>query len=481
MVSEPLSIQTTILENGVEVVTVNDPNLKALYQVLYIARGDEPEGERGSMHFIEHVLARTADMIHGTTKIISKICPEGGYGAWTNPMGVYFSALTMPDKADQGFDVLSKNVFPGKLLQEAVDMEAGLFRNELFETRFSAHTRSGRLQRWLLSQRYPNSTFLSSFFGQNDIQSVDHLDISQLESIYRRNFCGANLLYFVVGDQVNHQDAVERARHKFSHIPQGVRAVTPDQSAPVPYTSVVPRLPIVKPVVELSFPSSSSQDPNISKLELLALMLNASDSPFANLIRVRHKKYKYGCEIAFDKHTSFLTFRLTEPHSKIGPMFKDVVSFIRDHHKWLTPEFFEDMRARALVNRQFSLLADPKQIRMRVVGMAERHKTGGDALLEEKITKMLEKLTFDEFRMFVENTFSSLPNYVVHKPIRFKKLALPSYKELMADLGIKSDISHVRCPSYTLEFMGVEYGLAKRAVYRRAVRIARRYVPRLHN
>lgn len=472
-------IQSTILENGIEVVTVNDPSMKAVCQVFYFARGNEPDGERGSMHFIEHVVARTADIVHGITGKIRKICRTEAHGAWTSPTGVYFNILTMPEKVDQAFDVLSKTAFPGDLIQQAFDAEAARFRNELDEHRISAYTRSGRFNRWRQIQTFGISQWLQSWFGQLDKQAVDSLNLSQLNAIYKRNFCGSNLLYLVVGENVSHEEAKARARQHLSQIPRGDVAVISKQTAPIPYTAVVPRLPLVKPSVELSFPAPSKHDPKSANLLILSSILDEFDSPLAHLIMVKHGKYRHGSTLEINQHTSFLTFQLSEPSTKIGPMFDDVLSFIKNRDQWLTRELFEEMKARVLSDRQFDALANARQISNRVTHMAELHKTGGDVLFEDKFSRALNDVTFDEFKAFAEGIFTSVPNYLVQKPMRIKKVALPKYEEVIKRLGITADISHVRRPSYAAEFIGVQFGLAGQAVRNRIVRTAKRFMPRL--
>ena len=128
-----LAIETTVLPNGVKIITETMPGARSISQGLWLRSGSRRETapENGISHFIEHMLFKGTER-RGTHEIARELDAIGGYSdAFTGKELVSFNAKTLEEHATQAFDILSDMMLRPLFLEEDLQKEKGVVLEEI--------------------------------------------------------------------------------------------------------------------------------------------------------------------------------------------------------------------------------------------------------------------------------------------------------------------------------------------------------------
>lgn len=208
-----------VLDNGMRVITVEDPSNPVVSAVWSAHVGDsaEPPDFTGNSHFLEHLL-----LFRGTEKY-----PKNQIGEWAAGRGGYFNGYTWYDYT--AFILMTATSdLDGILDRHEQMMFHGAFSGQDFETEKSAvfeELRSGQdtpygyLWRAASYNMYPEETFYSrSTIGT--IETVQAATVEQVRDYYEGYYVPNNMTLAVAGD-FNTEDLLLKIEERFGKYPAG--------------------------------------------------------------------------------------------------------------------------------------------------------------------------------------------------------------------------------------------------------------------
>lgn len=178
--------RTLVLDNGLEVVLVSDPDIDIASASMAVGVGSyaNPEEAQGLAHFLEHML------FLGTEKYPD----EGEYTEYLTQNGGYSNAYTSGDHTNYHFEVFP-NAFEGALDRFAQFFIAPLFTAEFTERELNAvdsefqknieddDWRSQHLRRMYSIEDHPENQF-----STGNLESLGHVTREELITFYERYY-----------------------------------------------------------------------------------------------------------------------------------------------------------------------------------------------------------------------------------------------------------------------------------------------------
>jgi zinc protease len=219
-------LHRTTLENGLELLVLEDHGLPRLEIGLLLRRGAEIEtaGQAGAVALLTDVMERGAGARDALAlaRATEELGASLSVGAGMNSVSAEISGLS--EDAETLFDLLAD-----------VSLRPRLERREVERAR--AETLAGFEQnkddpRSLLSDQLAQTLYDGHRFGlpvEGDPESVASLDAAALRALHERLFVASNAIFYAVGD-IAMEDAVARARARFGDWPKG----TPPPPGPPP-------------------------------------------------------------------------------------------------------------------------------------------------------------------------------------------------------------------------------------------------------
>lgn len=127
------SISTTVLSNGLKIITESMPGARSVSMGLWIRSGSRREqaAESGISHFIEHMLFKGTEK-RGTQEIARELDTIGGYSdAFTGKELVSYNAKVLEEHVPIAFDILSDMVMRPKFDATELQKEKGVVLEEI--------------------------------------------------------------------------------------------------------------------------------------------------------------------------------------------------------------------------------------------------------------------------------------------------------------------------------------------------------------
>ncbi|MEK7408144.1 MAG: pitrilysin family protein [Acidobacteriota bacterium] len=222
--STPREIQTTVLANGVRIVTEAMPHVRSVSVGIWIGTGSRCEGpeENGLCHFIEHLFfkgteTRTAEDIARSVDSIG-----GNLDAFTGKELVSFNCKVLDEHLPKAFDVLSDLVIHPLLRSEDVEKEKRVILEELKAEADNPE--------YLVHEIFSNNFWKDHALGKPILgtkESVKRFSREAAEAYYRRSYVPANMLITAAGN-LDHGRMVALVRERFEGLHgNGTRANDP--------------------------------------------------------------------------------------------------------------------------------------------------------------------------------------------------------------------------------------------------------------
>jgi predicted Zn-dependent peptidase len=128
-----LAVETTVLPNGLKIITEAMPGARSLSMGLWLRSGSRREAaaENGISHFIEHMLFKGTER-RTTQEIARELDTIGGYSdAFTGKELVSFNAKVLDEHAPLAFDILSDMMMRPLFREEDLEKEKGVVLEEI--------------------------------------------------------------------------------------------------------------------------------------------------------------------------------------------------------------------------------------------------------------------------------------------------------------------------------------------------------------
>lgn len=208
-------IETTVLANGVRVITEPMPHVRSVSVGVWIASGSRREtGERnGISHFIEHMLfkgtsSRSAEDIARSVDSIG-----GNLDAFTAKELVCFNTKVLDQHLSQAFDVLADLVLHPLFRDEDIEKEKSVILEEL---KMEADSPDYLVQEIFSSNFWKDHALGKPILGTRE--TVNQLDRAAIRDYYAAVYTPANLVITAAGN-LTHERLVELARQYFEAMP----------------------------------------------------------------------------------------------------------------------------------------------------------------------------------------------------------------------------------------------------------------------
>jgi predicted Zn-dependent peptidase len=226
-------IATTLLANGVRVITEQMAHVRSVSLGVWIGTGSRCESadQNGISHFIEHMVFkgtsnRSAEQIARSVDSIG-----GGLDAFTAKEMVSYNTKVLDEHLPLAFDVLADLVRNPLFREEDIEKEKGVILEEL---KMEVDNPEYLLHEVFCSNFWKDHPIGKPILGTKE--TVRKFDRRMIHDYYRQYYSPSNILITAAGN-LNHDSLVELARQHFEDLPVNGKLL-PDRP-PVPHARLV--------------------------------------------------------------------------------------------------------------------------------------------------------------------------------------------------------------------------------------------------
>ena len=293
-------VTTYTLDNGMDVVVIEDRRAPVVVHMVWykVGSADEPEGQSGVAHFLEHLMFKGTDML-APGEFSQVVAANGGSdNAFTSFDYTGYFQRVAADRLDLMMQMEANRMTNLALTPEDISTERRVVLEERAQVTDSNPGALAREQ--LMAAQYQNHRYGVPIIGWQ--HEVAQLDMPELTAFYERHYAPNNAVLVVAGD-VDPQDVLALAREHYGPIPANAdlparaRPTEPPQRAERRISYVDPR--VSQPYLVRSYLApqrqSGAQD-DAAALVYLAELLGGS--PFTS---------ELGRALQFDTQTAIYT------------------------------------------------------------------------------------------------------------------------------------------------------------------------------
>lgn len=218
------TIQSTILENGVTVVTDHAPHFQSVAIALAVQVGSahECEEQSGIAHALEHLVFRGSRSRSGD-ELQKAFALSGGYlNAQTDEDSTIYQGITLAADLGDAVELLAEMIREPRLNADDLELEKGIIQQESCRGCFGCSMRDN-----MFDQAYPDQPLRHPVIGFED--TVSELTRDDLIAFHHHSYVGQNITLAVSGD-VDHDALVEIARKSLGVIRAGEPIAQPKLS-----------------------------------------------------------------------------------------------------------------------------------------------------------------------------------------------------------------------------------------------------------
>jgi predicted Zn-dependent peptidase len=228
----PREIETTILPNGLRIVTESMPSVRSVSLGIWIGTGSRVERgpENGISHFIEHMVFKGTENRSAEDIARSVDSIGGGLDAFTSKELVSFNTKVLDEHLPIALDVLADMVLNPLFREEDIEKEKGVIleeiKSELDQPEFVLHE-------MFIGNYWKGFGLGKPILGTRETVKKFNRDI--LFDFYHRVYAPKNILITAAGS-LRHDHIVRLIRERFEDLEQRAPLPvdpTPTASAPI--------------------------------------------------------------------------------------------------------------------------------------------------------------------------------------------------------------------------------------------------------
>ena len=221
-VSKVFNAKETFLDNGMQVVVIENDRVPAVTHMVWykVGAADEPQGDSGIAHFLEHLMFKGSDVVDGET------LSPGDFSRRVRAMGGNDNAFT-----GQDYTAYFQSI-PSQHLETVMHMEAGRMRGVnppleevssenlvILEERRQRTDNDprGRFGEQMAAAAYVNHPYGTPIIGW--YHEMQKLDWNTAKAFYDQWYGPNNAILIVSGD-VEAENVFALARDTYGHIPR---------------------------------------------------------------------------------------------------------------------------------------------------------------------------------------------------------------------------------------------------------------------
>jgi predicted Zn-dependent peptidase len=228
-------IETTVLPNGLRVITERMPHVRSVSVGFWIDSGSrcETAEQNGLSHFIEHMLFkgtknRTAEDIARSVDSIG-----GNLDAFTSKELVCFNTKVLDEHLPLAFDVLADLLLNPLFKEEDIEKEKGVILEEI---KMDADNPDYLVHEIFSSNFWKDHALGKPILGTRE--TVKRFDRDMIHSFYSSVYSPHNLLITAAGN-LHHRRLVDLAKERFADFSRNGAAIT--QSKPSTHARIALR------------------------------------------------------------------------------------------------------------------------------------------------------------------------------------------------------------------------------------------------
>lgn len=198
----------TVLDNGVRVVTEHHPYTRSVSTGLFVSQGarDEPIGQAGIAHFIEHMVFKGTET-RDAYEIVRSIEAVGGeLNAYTTQEYTCFHTTTLKEHLALSLDVLNDLITSAQFEPSDMKKEREVILQEI---RMSSEELDESTYDLFFELAFKDHELGYPILGTP--KSLQGLTRKKLLDFYNRRYHGSNIILSVAG-HVDHDEVVDLAR-----------------------------------------------------------------------------------------------------------------------------------------------------------------------------------------------------------------------------------------------------------------------------
>jgi zinc protease len=216
MTAQAEQVTTYTLENGLDVVVIEDRRAPVVVHMMWyrVGSADEPEGQSGIAHFLEHLMFKGTDLLEAGEFSATVAANGGSDNAFTSfDYTAYFQRIAA-DRLDLMMQMEASRMRGLALTEDDVTFERRVIleeRNQVVESSAGAMAREQ-----FMAAQFQNHRYGVPIIGWQ--HEIEQLDMPELLAFYDRHYAPNNAILIVAGD-VEPADVLALARDHYGPIP----------------------------------------------------------------------------------------------------------------------------------------------------------------------------------------------------------------------------------------------------------------------
>lgn len=279
--SSTLTTRSTILPNGVTILTERMPHVRSVTTAIYTRHGSrhDTKPQNGLAHFVEHMVFKGTGGRTGRQLSLDMGDLGGEFNAFTSYDSIVFYATVLDVKVSGALELLSDLILNPAFSPEDIERERGVIEQEINEYRNDPASCAFDLY---MRTQWPSSSLGFSIGGTSE--SIRAFTRDTLLGYSSNNFTGRNLVIAAAGN-LHHDDFVEEVRKYFGSVDRG-SPYTPTLAAKPGTGTRMEAMAIDQVHLLLGVPAPPQSDPRYYAVHMVASLLGqGSCSRFFHTVR----------------------------------------------------------------------------------------------------------------------------------------------------------------------------------------------------
>lgn len=394
------AIRTTVLPNGLRVVSEEMPNVRSVSVGIWIDSGSRHEAgpENGVSHFIEHMVFKGS--LNRSAEEIARIMDSlgGSLDAFTGKELVSFNCKVLDEHLPLAFDVLADMLINPAFRKEDIEREKGVILEEL---KMEVDNPEYLVHETFSSNFWKGHPLGRPILGTKETIRGFHREM--IAEYYRNVYTPANIVITAAG-HVNHDELVELASDRFGEIPAGARVQ--NTGAPKPAAKLVTRerKSLEQVHLLLGVPAIPIADERRFAAYVMNTLLGGSMSSrlFQNIRERRGLVYSVFSEINSYRDAGCLTVYAGTSRESL----REVVSLIVEEFRRFKEEPVNDEELlRAKNHLKGSMLLSLESTSARMANLARQHLYFDRFWSPEELVQALDEVTPEQVQAVARDFF----------------------------------------------------------------------------
>ena len=401
-----MDIKTTILKNGLKIITANRPQTESVSLGFWVRTGSayETKEENGISHFIEHMVFKGTK--NRTSKQISEEIENvgGQNNAYTSREVTAFYAKVLKNDIKTALDVTSDLILAPTFPDDEMIKEKEVVVQEIKQ---SIDTPDDIIFDYFQQEAFPNQALGRTILGP--AESVRAMTAEMMFNYMHNHYAAENIVFVAVGN-LNHDELAKMVEEKFFDFRAKTNFMVPEQK-------YVGNVSITKKGIEqthvmLGFNGFNLGHENHIAVQTLSTLFGGGMSSrlFQEIREKRGLVYTiYSFSNAHSKAGTFGVYAGTtaEELNKLMPVLIDEIKKIQND---LVDEK-ELKRAKSQLKAGMLMSLESSSVSAEMI--ARHHLMHGRFIPVEEIVEKIEAVTPEKIRSIAQQIFNSNPNYTL--------------------------------------------------------------------